>query len=75
MPRTMTLFPPLRPTETGSADVEPAAVLRGSSPVRTAAAVAGAAALFLAIVLLAGVGRLDSNVPQFLAEALGPETA
>ena len=71
----MTLIPPLRPTETGSADVEPAAVLRGSSPVRAAAAIAAAAAVFLAVVVLAGVGRLDANVPGFLEEALGPEKA
>ena len=71
----MTSTPPLRPTETGSADVEPAAVLRGSSPVRSAAAIAAAAAVFLAVVVLAGVGRLDADVPGFLDKALGPEKA
>ena len=71
----MTSIPPLRPTEAGSTDVEPAAVWRGSSPVRTAAAIAAAAALFLAVVVLAGVGRLDGSVPAFLEKALGPEKA
>ena len=71
----MTPIPPLRPTETGSADAEPAAVLRGSSPVRTAAAIAAAAAVFLAVVVLAGIGRLDTSMPGFLADALGPEKA
>ena len=71
----MTSIPPLRPTETGSTDVEPAAVLRGSSPVKTAAAIAAAAAVFLAVVVLAGVGRLDDGAPAFLEEALGPEKA
>ncbi len=71
----MTSIPPLRPTETGSAEVEPAAVLRGSSPVWTAAAIAAAAAVFLAVVVLAGVGRLDTGVPGFLEDALGPEKA
>ena len=71
----MTSIPPMRPTETGSTEVEPAAVLRGSSPVRTAAAIAAAAAVFLAVVVLAGVGRLDTGVPAFLEEALGPEKA
>ena len=71
----MTPNPPLRPTETGSADVEPAVVLRGSSPVLAAALVAAAAAVFLAVVLLAGIGRLDTSVPGFLEQALGPEKA
>ena len=71
----MTSIPPMRPPETGSTDVEPAVVLRGSSPVRTAAAIAGAAAVFLAVVVLAGVGRLDTGVPGFLEEELGPEKA
>ena len=71
----MTPIPPMRPPETGSTDVEPAAVLRGSSPVRTAAAIAAAAAVFLAVVVLAGVGKLDAGMPAFLEEALGPEKA
>ncbi len=71
----MTPNPPLRPTETGSADVEPAVVLRGSSPVLAAALVAAAAAVFLAVVLLAGIGHLDTSVPGFLEQALGPEKA
>ena len=50
-------------------------MLRSSSPVQTAAAIAAAAAVFLAVVVLAGVGRLDTGVPGFLQEALGPEKA
>ena len=65
----------MRQSETGSTDVEPAAVLRVSSPVRTAAAIAAAAAVFLAVVVLAGVGRLDTSMPSFLANELGPEKA
>ncbi|HSE81724.1 MAG TPA: Ig-like domain-containing protein, partial [Gaiellaceae bacterium] len=43
--------------------------------MRTAAAVAAAAAVFLAVVLVAGVGHVDGSVPEFLADALGPEKA
>jgi hypothetical protein len=43
--------------------------------VRTAAAIAAAAAVFLAVVVLAGVGQLDAGVPSFLEDALGPEKA
>ena len=71
----MAPIPPMRQTETGSTDVEPAAVLRGAAPVRTAAVIAAAAAVFLAVVVLAGIGKLDSTVPVFLSQALGPEEA
>ena len=69
----MATIPPLRPLDTGSTD-EPGAVLRGASPVRTAAAIAAAAAIFLLVVVIAGVGRLDADV-SFLEDALGPERA
>ena len=69
----MATIPPLRPLDTGSTD-EPGAVLRGASPVRTAAAIAAAAAVFLLVVVIAGVGRLDADV-SFLEDALGPEKA
>jgi hypothetical protein len=42
--------------------------------VRTAAAIAAAAAVFLLVVFIAGVGRLDADV-SFLEDALGPEKA
>ncbi len=71
----MTPTPPMRPTETGSTDVEPVVVMRGASPVWAAAAVAAAAAVFLAVVVLAGIGRLDTSTPAFLADELGPEKA
>ena len=69
----MATIPPLRPLDNGSTD-EPGAVLRGASPVRTAAAIAAAAAIFLLVVVIAGVGRLDADV-SFLEDALGPERA
>jgi Bacterial Ig domain/Chitobiase/beta-hexosaminidase C-terminal domain/PASTA domain len=65
----------MQPTETGPTAVGPAAVLREGLPVRTAAAIVGAAAVFLAIVFLAGVGRPDTSTPGFLEQALGPENS
>ena len=69
----MATIPPIQPLDNGSTD-EPTAVLRGASPVRTAAAIAAAAAVFLLVVVIAGVGRLDPDV-SFLEDALGPEKA
>ena len=43
--------------------------------MKTAAAIATAAAVFLAVVVLAGVGKLDTGTPAFLEKALGPEKA
>src|SRR5688572_12931656 len=68
----MATIPPLRPLDNGPD--EPGAVLRGASPVKTAAAIAAAAAVFLLVVVIAGVGRLDADV-SFLEDALGPEAA
>ncbi len=65
-------LPPLRQTENGATSVERDA-LRGA-PVRAAAALALAAAVFLAVVAIAGLGRLDADV-VFLQNALGPERA
>ena len=65
-------LPPLRQTENGATSVERDA-LRGA-PVRAAAALALAAAVFLAVVAIAGLGRLDADV-VFLQNALGPEKA
>src|SRR5687768_17144402 len=69
---SMATIPPLRPLDNGPD--EPGAVLRGASPVKTAAAIAAAAAVFLLVVVIAGVGRLDADV-SFLEDALGPEAA
>ncbi|MGH3027974.1 MAG: hypothetical protein ACRDMW_05410, partial [Gaiellaceae bacterium] len=69
----MASIPPFQPLDGGSTD-EPTAALRGASPVRTAAAIAAAAAVFLLVVFIAGVGRLDADV-GFLEDALGPEKA
>ena len=69
----MASIPPFQPLDGGSTD-EPTAALRGASPVKTAAAIAAAAAVFLLIVFIAGVGRLDADV-SFLEDALGPEKA
>ncbi|HWB57305.1 MAG TPA: Ig-like domain-containing protein [Gaiellaceae bacterium] len=65
-------LPPLRQTENGATSAERDA-LRGA-PVRAAAALALAAAVFLAVVAIAGLGRLDADV-VFLQKALGPEKA